>query len=302
MVISHRLSFEGVMNRKTKQRLGHQRLEGEVHSHFKQTFNIVLNTQFPNMITLGGDVIKNSPNSIVFTDFDPLIRHVAIGDLCVIKDCQLWLGDYAKLNLVEDPANDCAADYLQVELEDRKHYQSLIPIIEACLKRRNPYQSGLDQHPFIRQFHKESTQLTDAIMNENWERVRKHGRRLIGLGLGLTPTGDDYLTGLLLALQLKHKLRETIIEAIFDELLDKSVLHATNLLSQHQLYFALHGEAKPSLLSLIQVCQTPEVENLSSASIQLLVEEVLSIGSTSGYDLLTGVLAALHIMERMECQ
>ena len=139
-------------------------------------------------------------------------------------------------------------------------------------------------------------------MNENWERVRKHGRRLIGLGLGLTPTGDDYLTGLLLALQLNHKLRETIIEAIFDALLDKSILHATNLLSQQQIYFALHGEAKPSLLSLIQVCQTPEVGNLSSASIQLLVEEVLSIGSTSGYDLLTGVLAGLHIMERMECQ
>lgn len=302
MAISHRLSIEGAMNRKTKQRLGHQRLEGKVHSYFKQTLNIVLDAQFPNMITLGGEVILNSPNSIVVTDFERLLSHVEIGDACVLEGNQMWIGDYAQLKLVEAQASDHGEEILQVEQKGRINVKSLIVLIETCLNRRNPYDSPLGQHPFIRQFQKESSQLTDAIMNENWESVRKHGRRLIGLGIGLTPTGDDYLTGLLLALPLKHKLRETIIEAIFDEVLEKSVLHATNLLSQHQLYFALHGEAKPSLLSLIQAFRTPEVGNHSSASIQLLVEEVLSIGSTSGYDLLTGVLAALHIMERMECQ
>lgn len=296
MLISQTILSDGSMNRPTKQRLNEQHLEGEIHSYFKQTINIVLNTQFPNMITLGRESIRNAPNSIVVTDFENIRQAVSIGDRCVLEDEVLYIGDYATLNLRE-----CDSMYqLQDPREGQVNYQALITLIESCLEGRSPYTLELSQQPFIMQFQLESTKLQGAILQEDWQQVKYHGRRLIGLGIGLTPTGDDYLTGLLLTLQLKQDLRQQIVDAIFSRELDQTVLEATNLISQHQLYFALQGEAKPSLLSLVQAFQG--VGEIEANGIPDLVADILSIGSTSGYDLMSGVLAALEIIKRMECK
>ena len=49
----HALIFEGVTSLKTNKRLEEWNVEGEIHSLFNHTANIVLNRQLPNMITLG---------------------------------------------------------------------------------------------------------------------------------------------------------------------------------------------------------------------------------------------------------
>lgn len=107
-----------------------------------------------------------------------------------------------------------------------------------------------------------------------------HVRPLVGLGAGLTPSGDDTLAGALLALAAWQAAPDA---AVLDP-----VYPRTTTLSAALLDHARTGHGVPVLVRLVDAALADDVDATTAA-----LPEVLAIGHSSGGDLLAGLAAAL---------
>jgi hypothetical protein len=108
-------------------------------------------------------------------------------------------------------------------------------------------------------------------------------RGLRGCGLGLTPSGDDFLAGLLISLHLLQKLHgksfQNIADAVFQTAKSDNLFSSTFLdLARRGLIFGRMKELISSLLTE------------SSEAVRKAAEQLLAIGASSGADLGTGFL------------
>ncbi len=108
--------------------------------------------------------------------------------------------------------------------------------------------------------------------------------RLIGLGLGLTPSGDDFLIGVLYGLALLDKKAElrTLAELV------RSDLKKTNTISAEFLAHACDGEYSAPLLAIAGCGKMCSDEQLSRC-----VKEAAAVGHSSGSDTLAGIFWTL---------
>lgn len=117
---------------------------------------------------------------------------------------------------------------------------------------------------------------------------------LIGLGAGLTPSGDDLLVGFLAGLwctalernerlEFLSKLGETVI----------ALSPRTNDISRTYLLHAAHGKVSRRLLDLAQVISHGE----DNGRLLAAAESAMQAGHTSGMDTVTGLLAGMTAWE-----
>lgn len=108
---------------------------------------------------------------------------------------------------------------------------------------------------------------------------------LVGAGPGLTPSGDDLLCGVLLALRLRgdESAREALWAAV------RPRLGATTSLSGSLLTEAAEGYAVPALVRLAGAVAARDGEGALE-----LAAQVAAIGHTSGTDLLAGFVTAVQ--------
>lgn len=110
---------------------------------------------------------------------------------------------------------------------------------------------------------------------------------LVGLGPGLTPSGDDAVAGALLGLRLVR--RTSRVGALAAAL--APALAATTDLSGSLLLAAAQGYAAPPVVELLTALSA----GAPAPVLRRRVAAVLAIGHSSGADLLTGVHAALAV-------
>lgn len=117
--------------------------------------------------------------------------------------------------------------------------------------------------------------------------TKEHINDLIGAGIGLTPTGDDFLQGLILIEKiLGHP--PTIEENVKAQLKERSTTDVS--LSYYESLF--EGYYNEPLSKLFEAMNQGDERNIKKAI--LLLQDY---GETSGYDLLTGILTYLQIIE-----
>lgn len=104
--------------------------------------------------------------------------------------------------------------------------------------------------------------------------------RLIGLGQGLTPSGDDFLIGVLYGLTLLDRTEER--SALAEKI--RSELGKTNTISAAFLDSACNGEYSEPLLAIARCGRTCPDEHLTQC-----VREAASVGHSSGCDTLAGI-------------
>jgi uncharacterized protein DUF2877 len=122
--------------------------------------------------------------------------------------------------------------------------------------------------------------------------------RLLGLGAGLTPEGDDVLAGLLVALRSRPGT-EGMAERLGDAVTTLARGHTTNI-SIALLRHAVAGHATPWLLDVIDALSTGRRHDELPAA----VVRLLAVGHTSGAALAHGVLAAarMHTAPRVRSE
>ncbi|MCF8008720.1 MAG: DUF2877 domain-containing protein [Halanaerobiales bacterium] len=107
---------------------------------------------------------------------------------------------------------------------------------------------------------------------------------LIGLGIGLTPTGDDFLIGYLSAIEsFKIKDKYNIKKC----LLSADIFNLTNILSGLQIKAALQRRYNEKLYNFYKNISNNEQIYMRS------LKELIETGSSSGLDLLAGIYFAL---------
>ncbi|GAA2163317.1 uncharacterized protein DUF2877 [Humibacillus xanthopallidus] len=119
---------------------------------------------------------------------------------------------------------------------------------------------------------------------------------LVGAGRGLTPSGDDALCGVLLALaSVEHPTTARSLAALRDRVLP--ALSRTTSLSAALVVAASSGYAVPDVVRLITLTVRPGADRTAYAP---TLERVLAIGHSSGRDLLSGVSGALRALALLE--
>lgn len=121
----------------------------------------------------------------------------------------------------------------------------------------------------------------------------KAAHEMIGLGPGVTPSGDDLLIGFLAGLQSMAgniTERRIFIETFGNEI--SLYLRETNEISRTYIQHAIHGEFSSSIVTLIEAIQSNEEEILISNT-----KNAMRVGHSSGMDSITGLLIGLASWE-----
>jgi hypothetical protein len=133
--------------------------------------------------------------------------------------------------------------------------------------------------------------LEAALRHGDLDRAYAHGARIVGLGRGLTPAGDDYLVGLATISNLPGSpvgdLRPLLVQLADD------AAERTNDISRAAMVHAAQGRVRQSIIELVSAMargDRPEAERRGA--------QVMGIGASSGADILTGMLAGLELAER----
>lgn len=115
---------------------------------------------------------------------------------------------------------------------------------------------------------------------------------LVGLGLGLTPSGDDFLTGCLATLWYSLGPGDSRVERLRKEIALR--LERTTFISAQMLQAACEGRFRASLQKLVA-----QVFRDDGRELQRALDALLAVGASSGRDMAAGVLAACRILDRL---
>ncbi|WOX20491.1 DUF2877 domain-containing protein [Streptomyces solicathayae] len=124
-------------------------------------------------------------------------------------------------------------------------------------------------------------------------RVRRGVLGLLGLGPGLTPAGDDFLTGLALVAALPGSRLAALVPVLRDVLAEHGA--RTTALALATLTEAADGRARAELLDLLRQL----AEHRPARDLNVPVRKVLAIGHTSGGDTLSGLAAGFRLEEEL---
>jgi hypothetical protein len=135
--------------------------------------------------------------------------------------------------------------------------------------------------------------LVDGLAQRNRRRLKVVTASLAGLGPGLTPSGDDFLAGVLLALALAQERRpDAALREIADEVVETAAPR-THEISAAYLRAARAGEVAERWLPLLAALGGSDTEAAATAA-----RAVTDVGETSGADMLAGFLGGLSAVYR----
>lgn len=174
-------------------------------------------------------------------------------------------------------------NFLQDILLEISPERSLIFLLNRKLEKNDRKTS------FQRKFEEKIFKGVELILTAlKSDKISITGLKIIkGLGFGLTPSGDDFLVGMCIALNFKSSLTKTNYSKMVDQIYNTNI--SENLLSNTFIYYAKEGKVyenfKSLLISLIGGKES-EIYDLS--------RKILDQGATSGTDTLVGFILAMQ--------
>jgi len=167
----------------------------------------------------------------------------------------------------------------------------LIPGMLKGMRDPTSVQKEHNQDPILQNAWPHIQQISLASSRQNFKMVVEEAQSLIGLGSGLTPSGDDFLGGLFFAFHFlantypgQVKFNRSSLDAFLDRNQGK-----TNLISFTLMQDLSRGHGLAPLHEFVG-------SMASNQSNELMVSfalELAQIGNSTGWDILTGVLAGL---------
>lgn len=265
------------------------RQDGFVHSVYRKTINLCIDK---TLIALQSNASPLSPISLITELSEASMSSLDISEGAPVKitDTSLLIGSVCFLFQEARPFSS----HLQ---------KKLTPAQRSLLKKHlavvllSSHTGGFDS--IFHAFQEPSAPLPSPILEGGRQYLLQAGQalskkdyasasvflsRLLGLGIGLTPSGDDFLCGVLAGLILSGNDSSPFASLLKEEI--TAGLHRTNTISQAFLHCALNHRFSSAVLSLADPCDP--------ASIQASFEK---IGHSSGIDTLYGIFFILDFIE-----
>jgi hypothetical protein len=153
----------------------------------------------------------------------------------------------------------------------------------------------LDTGPLLtRKLSQPVLQLIAAAERLDAQIAKDAAQKMIGLGPGVTPSGDDVLIGFLAGL---HSTAENEPERLaFIQTFGESLSllsKETNEISRTYLHHAIHGQFSSSMIALLDAINNGAEEQLLAA-----LKDAMRVGHSSGMDSVTGLLIGLYVWNR----
>lgn len=141
-----------------------------------------------------------------------------------------------------------------------------------------------------RYFKDEMKKLKEAAATAAREELLHQMMEMCGAGIGLTPSADDFIAGVLLIFYAYEPLDEKMYQKCV-----VSVQKKTVSISGYMLANAAKGRGRSSELKLLEAISAKD-----KSGIEKYLEEVKDFGSTSGTDTLIGMVFGLRYIRESE--
>lgn len=244
----------------------------KVHSVFPNGFNLELKGQLIFVGKHGGD-LSAFGLTIEKGAFEKLSAHLEVGQIVKITP-KIWTF-YTRptlLQLVPSKFSKVFLDIPMVTREDLRNSQLLMIIEEVKALEASGFSVS------------EGLMTTLKSWPNTGEVPVKLVRDLVGAGIGLTPSGDDFLQGMIL---IESALGE---RTTFRQQVEVVLQDRTTTAVSHAYYSALFaGKVNLSWVKLLRAVK----EQASVATITALVQDIQHYGATSGNDILVGIATGL---------
>lgn len=154
----------------------------------------------------------------------------------------------------------------------------------------NGYFNQPEDSALGRYFKDEMKKLKEAAATAAREELLHQMMEMCGAGIGLTPSADDFIAGVLLIFYAYEPLNEKMYQKSV-----ASVQKKTVSISGYMLANAAKGRGRSSELKLLEAISAKD-----KSGIEKYLEEVKDFGSTSGTDTLIGMVFGLRYIRESE--
>lgn len=278
--------------------LKHCKSQGRVYSVYRAVCNLMLGEK---LVALAADGAEPAPDMVIL-DFQKSFTELGItGDSPVrLTESGIEIGSqvYIGISSCEIYTLDCKGclkDYrdrmkYEADIKNTSYYPQVIRIRELIKTYGTPsplyeafYNPG-EQSPMGKMFSEVLQNIGCRMEKKDIKGVVEEAVSMCGLGIGLTPSGDDFIAGLFLTMACTGFAEQDILQAVVPECRFK-----TGLLSFQMIENASKGKARQSELNLIQAFFEKDWGQVKKA-----VHGVLAFGSSSGTDTVLGILTGLE--------
>ena len=277
-----------------------------------------------------GEVIAVHPNSLYFTDEDDEIYAIVrqpLGNgplnlVIPVEPAHVFNGLALGTSLASTGANLGIGEGITIGLEgaavwDPKAYAAagadgaLLErgLAELCrgIPRRAPAESLLRLLPYLEdedlpepfervahfpRSHALIGGLAESLAQRDRRRLKVVTSSLAGLGPGMTPAGDDFIAGVLLALALVRAQRSDPALNDVASMLVETAAPRTHEISAAYLRAAYDGQVSERWHPLLAALAAGDAKQITAT-----VEPVLATGETSGADMLAGFVVGIGALQ-----
>jgi hypothetical protein len=253
----------------------------KIHSKFNSAVNFISEDSFVFVVN---ESVGPGPLNIVIKGIVPMsVNSLEIEDGCI------YIND-SKLDFEIDKLYD---SLLYLQEFDHNNFILNLGFLENSLKRLSPPHSLA----FILD-HKRRSEFTSSFELEYVKRIDLAVQEILfgniltgvglikGLGPGLTPAGDDFNSGILIALNLIEKICRSDLQPSIKLVFQEAV--SSNLFTNAFLLCASRGFLFDKFRELINAVLYSDENCITNKT-----KSVLSIGETSGADQLVGFLIGM---------
>lgn len=258
-------------------------MRGRVHSAFRSVVNVT--TDHPELFSLTAASVARAPRSVQ-VGLDRLDHHgIYVGDDVDSDGHILRIGDSFVVIVSATPA-------WEENVPAGAPLAWRVKVLGELLSGPEPARSpSAFEHAVEQRVRSGIDALRAAVLNADPDGTHCAAKSLVGLGMGLTPTGDDVLTGAAFvasrlggSLDPVHRAVSLVVES-----------GATNDISVTAMRCALRGRAVQPIEDVYSWVCGADTHNPHQ-----LVADVLAIGHTSGADLALGLLTAVRLHQESQ--
>lgn len=265
-----------------------RRLSGAVHSVFERAVNV--ENEAGELFTLACRDLDNAPDTLIVDAPRLDAWGIRCRDRVDAAASVLTIGE--RITIRMDGARPWQPALPPYPVDDTR-LRANLPIVRRQIERL-AFGAAADAPPGLATtmpalIARRTAMLRAALAAGDVAAALRHGTALIGLGPGLTPSGDDYLVGLFVVLHLPRSPRPEL--AGLGAAIAAQVDERTNAISAAALKAAARGRVRECIASLLQALVQDSAER-----VQATLAPVLAIGSTSGADIAAGLVDGLELM------
>jgi len=254
-----------------------------IHSIFQHAINLIDHSDW--IITILPDNYSAGPQTVILTQ-DGFAEFKSLG-FKVMDTCNLR-------NLIdtENAITITGRTINESILKDITRIHRNIDYFESILSQRGNKNGLLGQNSIYSKYAAPiMTEIESSFSQGKYEKAADNILKLTGLGPGLTPSGDDFILGILAVFKF-CLVPQDIICTLTRKIINDAKTR-TNIISYNMLRQGAMGGFPEWVedMAFSIICENPE-------DIDIAFSKILKIGSSSGSDISAGMLFGLKLIAR----